>query len=236
MSFFKKVFGKDRILPSESVQSAQTIEAINKLREVVDMLNKKYNYLNKLATNELAEAKKCGTKNKSQAIIHLKRKAKYLKQQQDATNMIDNIEAQIDALQSLATTRQMVNAMDVAKQEFKAAKQDIDKLDDMMQDIEENMADIQEVTQIISRPIQSTQQFDEDELLQELEEYEQEEINEKMAQISTLPEGDTGSDLCEIPNIPDKIEDQNIIIKKVPKKIITEDLKDDMDDLLAWAN
>jgi hypothetical protein len=39
--------------------------------------------------------KKCGTKNKPEALKHLKRKAKYMKQCEDTSNMIDNVEAQV---------------------------------------------------------------------------------------------------------------------------------------------
>jgi hypothetical protein len=44
---------------------------------------------------------------------------------------------QIDALQSLALSRQMVEGMSVAQQAFKQGKQDVDKLEDAMADIED---------------------------------------------------------------------------------------------------
>ena len=57
MSAFKNLFSKKEKPPTPQ-------EAIQKIREVEDLLNKKSQYLEKKMDDELENAKKHGTKNK----------------------------------------------------------------------------------------------------------------------------------------------------------------------------
>ena len=76
MSFFNKMFGS-----KSSKQAAPTpAEAIQKLREVEEMLLKKQDYLEKKQNEELLVIKKNGTKNKRVSLQALKRKKRIDKQ------------------------------------------------------------------------------------------------------------------------------------------------------------
>ena len=57
-------------------------EAIQKLRETEEMLNKKSEFIETKIAAELANAKKFGTKNKRQALNALKKKKRLEKQQE----------------------------------------------------------------------------------------------------------------------------------------------------------
>ncbi len=57
MSVFKNLFAKKETTPTSQ-------EAIQKIREVEDLLNKKSEYLEKKIADELDAARKHGTKNK----------------------------------------------------------------------------------------------------------------------------------------------------------------------------
>jgi len=59
MSLFEKIFGSKKKGEAPSPQ-----EAIQRLREVQEMLTKKSDFLEKKVEHELATAKKAGTKNK----------------------------------------------------------------------------------------------------------------------------------------------------------------------------
>jgi len=59
MSLFEKIFGSKKKGKTPSPQ-----EAIQRLREVQDMLTKKSDFLEKKVEHELQTAKKAGTKNK----------------------------------------------------------------------------------------------------------------------------------------------------------------------------
>ncbi|CAI5672978.1 unnamed protein product [Oreochromis niloticus] len=62
---------------------------------------------------------------------------------------------------------------------------DLGKIDDLMADITEQQDVAQEISDAISRPFGET--FDEDELLAELEELEQEDIDESIGELPSVP-------------------------------------------------
>ena len=76
MSGFAKLFGGGKN------KQPTPQEAIQKLRETEDMLTKKADFLEKRIEQELASAKKHGTKNKRAALNALKRKKRLEKQQE----------------------------------------------------------------------------------------------------------------------------------------------------------
>lgn len=159
---------------------------------------------------------------------HLKRKHKYDKQKDDAGKMIDNIEAQIDALQMLSTTKQMTEAMQVAGAAFKAGKQDVDKLDDTMADIEEHMADIREVNDTLTRQLAPGVDVDDDELLAELEDLEQEDLEAQLADLNPSRAQPEAAEELDLPDVPTAVPKSKAAAKKAADP--------EMDDLLAWAN
>ena len=73
MSFAKLFGGGKKKAPTPQ-------EAIQKLRETEDMLTKKQEFMEKKIEQELASAKKHGTKNKRAALNALKRKKRLEKQ------------------------------------------------------------------------------------------------------------------------------------------------------------
>ncbi|EMP42294.1 Charged multivesicular body protein 4c [Chelonia mydas] len=60
---------------------------------------------------------------------------------------------------------------------------DLDKIDSLMDDITEQQAVAQEISEAISNRVGFGDEFDEDELMAELEELEQEELNKKMTDV-----------------------------------------------------
>ncbi|MGH0157258.1 UNVERIFIED_CONTAM: hypothetical protein FKN15_064413, partial [Acipenser sinensis] len=72
---------------------------------------------------------------------------------------------------------------------------DIDKVDDLMQDITEQQELAQEISDAISKPVGFGEDFDEDELLAELDELEQEELDKNLLEIG-------GSETVALPSVP----------------------------------
>lgn len=62
------------------------------------MLDKKSKLYDQKILDELKEAKRLGTKNKKEAMRHMVRKARYVKQQQQVEGQRDTLEAQVSAL------------------------------------------------------------------------------------------------------------------------------------------
>ncbi|XP_008632570.1 PREDICTED: charged multivesicular body protein 4b [Corvus brachyrhynchos] len=114
--------------------------------------------------------------------------------------------------------------MGFAAKAMKAAhdNMDIDKVDELMQDIAEQQELADEISTAISKPVGFGEEFDEDELMAELEELEQEELDKNLLEIS-------GPETVPLPNVP------SISIPSKPAKKKEEEEDDDMKELEAWA-
>ncbi|XP_077126850.1 charged multivesicular body protein 4c isoform X2 [Ranitomeya variabilis] len=195
-------------------------EALFRLRETEEMLTKKQEYLEKKIEHELATARRHGTKDKRAALQALKRKKRLEKQLTQIDGTLSTIEFQREALENSHTNTEVLKNMGYAAKAMKTVHQnmDLDKIDDLMQDIHEQQDVAEEISNAISRPVGFGEEFDEDELLAELEELEQEDLNKHMSSVT-------------LPSVPSK---------KLPsrpastRKRVEDD--DDMQMLAAWAN
>lgn len=199
-------------------------EAIQKLRETEEMLGKKQEYLEKKIDQELMTAKKNGTKNKRAALQALKRKKRFEKQLAQIDGTLSTIEFQREALENANTNTEVLKNMSYAAKAMKAAHEnmDIDKVDDLMADITEQQEVAQEISDVISRPVGFGEEFDEDELMAELEELEQEELDQNLLDIEGAPD-------VPLPSVP------STSLPSRPAKKKEEEDEDDMADLEAWA-
>ncbi|KAJ8376748.1 hypothetical protein SKAU_G00073280 [Synaphobranchus kaupii] len=197
-------------------------EAIHKLRETEEMLTKKQEYLEKKIEQEIATAKRNGTKNKRAALQALKRKKRFEQQLTQIDGTLSTIEFQRDALENANTNTEVLKNMGFAAKAIKGAHQnmDLDKIDSLMQDITEQQDVAQEICDAISRPF--GEQFDEDELLAELEELQQEDLQESMKSMGRLPSAPSTS----LPTRPSH--------RAHSKKKVEDDAE--MQRLASWAS
>ncbi|XP_029632284.1 charged multivesicular body protein 4b [Salmo trutta] len=218
MSLFGKLFGTG----GKGDKSTSPQEAIQRLRDTEEMLTKKQEFLEKKIDQELITAKKNGTKNKRAALQALKRKKRYEQQLGQIDGTLSTIEFQREALENANTNTEVLKNMGFAAKAMKAAHEnmDIDKVDDLMQDITEQQELAQEISDAISKPVGFGEEFDEDDLLAELEELEQEELDKNLLEI-------TGTENVPLPNVPST----SLPVRPAAK----EEDEDDMKDLEAWA-
>ncbi|CAL1597137.1 unnamed protein product [Knipowitschia caucasica] len=162
-------------------------EAIHKLRETEEMLTKKQAYLEQRIQQEIATAKKHGTKNKRAALQALKRKKRYEQQLTQIDGTLSTIEFQREALENSHTNTEVLKNMGYAAKAMKTVHEslDINNIEDMMLDIGEQQDIAREISEAISGPIGET--FDEDELLAELAELEEEEMEDTMGALPSVP-------------------------------------------------
>ncbi|XP_042587929.1 charged multivesicular body protein 4c [Cyprinus carpio] len=220
MSVFGKLFGGG----GKGGKGPSPQEAIQKLRETEEMLTKKQEYLEQKIDAELLTAKKNGTKNKRAALQALKRKKRYEKQLAQIDGTLSTIEFQREALENANTNTEVLKNMGLAAKAMKTAHEnmDIDKVDDLMQDITEQQELANEISDAISKPIGFGEDYDE--LLAELEELEQEELDKNLLEIG-------GTEDVPLPSVP-----SNPLPKKpVAQKKREEEDEDDMEELKAWA-
>ncbi|KAM6946729.1 charged multivesicular body protein 4c-like [Lycodopsis pacificus] len=216
MSLFGKLFGGG----GGKGEKAPTLqEAVQELRETEEQLGKKQEFLKKKIDKELMLAKKSGTKDKLAALEALKRKKGFEKQLAQIDGMLYTIEFQRELLENANSNTDVLKNMGYAAKAMKAAHEnmDIDKVDDLMADITEQQEGAQEISDVISRPIGFGDEFDEDELMAELEE-----LDKNLLEIQ-------GAEDVPLPSVP-----STSLPSRPAKKKEGED-EDNMADLEAWA-
>lgn len=224
MSWFSNIFGGKPDAPPEPAV------AIQKIRETEELLMKKSDFLEKKIQDEIAQAKKHGTKNKRAALSALKRKHRLEKQLQQLDGTLSTIEYQREALENASTNTEVLTIMGLAAKSLKGAHKnmDVDKVHDLMDDIAEQQDVANEISEAISNPIGYSNDIDEDELARELEDLEQETIDEQMLDVQTpgtaLPESSVN-----LPSVPAT----SLPVQK-PKQKVAED--DEMKELEMWAS
>ena len=159
-------------------------EAIQKLRETEDRLLKKSEFLEKKIETELQTAKKYVIKNKRAALSALKRKKRLEKQQGEVDDFLTTIEFKREALEQAQSNTQIIQNMAYVAMALKKAHNslDVDKVDDLMADIQEPQEVAHEIADAIAKPMKFQDDVNEDDLLTELEEMEKEEHYAKWLQ------------------------------------------------------
>ncbi|ORX51462.1 hypothetical protein BCR36DRAFT_267448, partial [Piromyces finnis] len=170
-------------------------DAIAQLKETLDILEKRQAILEKKIENEEKIAKANATKNKRIAIAALKRKRAYNNEIEKMMGSRMTIETQIMTIENANTNLTTLKAMKDGANALSAihGKMNIDKVEDTMDDIREQMDLANEISDAIAQPINFGDVIDEDELNAELEGLEQEELDyqllnsDKLEKIPTMP-------------------------------------------------
>jgi charged multivesicular body protein 4 len=173
-----RLFGKKKQTPSPQ-------QSIQRLRETIEMLTKREEFLEKKIEKELQIAKQNASKNKRVAMMALKRKKAYEAQVQKLSGARMTIESQLMAIEGATVNLETINAM----REGAAALQgihgsmSIDTVDNTMDQIREQMDIATEISDAIAQPLGDP--IDEDELEAELAELEAENLDDQLLTINT---------------------------------------------------
>ncbi|VFV36367.1 charged multivesicular body protein 4c [Panthera pardus] len=236
MSKLGKFFKGGGSSKSRAAPSPQ--EALARLRETEEMLSKKQEYLENRIQRELALAKKHGTQNKRAALQALKRKKRFEKQLTQIDGTLSTIEFQREALENSHTNTEVLRNMGFAAKAMKAVHEnmDLNKIDDLMQEITEQQDIAQEISEAFSQRAGFGDDFDEDELMAELEELEQEELNKKMTNIH-LPNVPSSSLPAQPARMPSRTSGMSSAAhrSRAASSRRAEEEDDDIKQLAAWA-
>jgi len=222
-SFLAKIFGGGK----GGSNTPDPATAIQKLREMEEMLGKKQEFLEAKCEHELKVAKQHGTKNKRVALAALKRKKRYEKQLQQIDGTLTTIEFQREALENANTNTEVLSIMGEAANALKVAHKnmDVDNVHALMDDIQEQQEIANEISEAISNPVGFGTDVDEDDLLKELEDLEEEEASSKLLEIGPVAQD-------ELPSVPN--HDIPVPVDKRPSKM-SEDEKA-IRELSEWAS
>ncbi|KAI8919076.1 hypothetical protein PhCBS80983_g04656 [Powellomyces hirtus] len=160
-------------------------DAIVRLRESLEMLEKREKYLQTKIDTELKIAKANVSKNKRVALMALKRKKAYEEQISKIMGSRMTLEQQVMAIENANVNLETMNAMKAGAEAMKQihGHLDINKVDGTMDDIREQMDLANEISEAISQPVNFGVEFDEEELEGELELLEQEELDERLMHV-----------------------------------------------------
>ena len=214
MSMFKGISGR-----ANKENNLSTVEAIQKLKQTEEMLEKKQEYLEKKIATENATAKKYAKTNKRLALQALKRRKRLEKQLNQIDGTLSTIEFQRESLESAGTNTEVLKNMNYAAKALKSVHEQLggDDVYDIMDDIQEQTEISKEISEAICG-VGSNQDLDDEELNAELEAIEQEALDEELVGMERPA--------MELPNVPSK---------DLPtKKKSTQD-ESDLEELQAWA-
>jgi charged multivesicular body protein 4 len=221
---FTNLFGKKN---KENPKTPQ--EAIQELRGVQDLLNKKEAHLEKKIQEEVDVARKHGMKNKRAALQALARKKRYEKQLTQIDGTLTTVEFQIDALENASTNTEVLKAMQVAAKSLKAAhnNMDIDAVHNVMDDIHEQQEIAQEISDAISQPTGFGHDVDEDELMAELEAMQEQDLENKLLDVG-------GSSVAALDKLPAAPSAEPRQPERQRNK--QQEEEDQMKELAEWAS
>ncbi|KAF8842289.1 Snf7-domain-containing protein [Paxillus ammoniavirescens] len=161
-------------------------DAIVSLRQQLQMIEKKEDYLQKKIDEETKKAKANAVSNKAVATQALRRKKQSETEMERLSGQRLQLEQQINTLESanlnLETMQAMKKASDVLAHIHGNMK--MDDVDAAMARIEEQRNIANEIAEAISGP---TDQLEDDELREELAQMEQEQLDERLAGAEHVP-------------------------------------------------
>ena len=166
MSKIKNVFKKK---PKEDLSPEVAVE---KMRDTQLMLEKKSAHLESQIAKQIEIARKNGSSNKKVAIEALKRKKRLEKQLQQVDGTLTTVEFQRENLENVSINTEVLKNMSTAAKTLKETHKqlDVDNVQDLLSDIEEQQQIAGEISETLATGFGNYQDFDDDELLAELNE------------------------------------------------------------------
>ncbi|KAK7696027.1 hypothetical protein QCA50_000668 [Cerrena zonata] len=204
MASFMSYFGGRR----DSKQSSR--DAIVTLRQQLQMIEKKEEYLQRKIDEEMQKARANAVTNKTAATQALKRKRLHEGEMERLQGTRFQLETQVNTLESASFNAETMAAMKKAAGALKDIHSglSIERVDQTMSEIQEHMQVANEVSEAISSPMNGVGlDIDDAELKAELDELEQEELNERLVGADHVPVHHPGGAIRETPRPAAVLED-----------------------------
>ncbi|CAF2671735.1 unnamed protein product [Rotaria sp. Silwood2] len=186
---FQRIF--DFGSKKDDTKNISSSDAIKRLSDVEEMLNKKQQHLESQIEEEKTTAIRCSKQgNKRGALMALKRKKKFEKTLLQLDGTLTTLETQREYLQNASTNMDVLHVMRQAASALKKTNQnlDVDQVHDLMDDLAEQHSVAEEIANAISSPIGSSDLYNDADLERELELLGEEEIKDDMMKIGPLPD------------------------------------------------
>ena len=204
MSFFGNLFGGNK--KASSIFNAQTqhegnIKIIGNLRDQIELLEKRNGFIEKKKislVNEVKQKLNGGDKKGALLILNQKKKVESEIEKNQGTQLL--LENQLSALECATINKEVITSLMVGNKAIKQINKDLspEKIDDLMDDIQEETDNYKAIQDAMTQPLQ--QIYDDDELLQELDEICEEDKEDKV--IQNLLNVDGVDELKMLPDVP----------------------------------
>lgn len=174
-------------------------DSIIQMRSTLEMLEKKEKHLDSKINAETEFARANASVNKNQALMALKRRKQYEAQREHIRGARFNLETQIMTIENAHINLETLQAMKAGSSAMKSihGELDIDKVDDVMDEVREQMDLANEISSAISNPLAMDSTIDEDELEAELERFEQEALDAALLDVKPAAAASVA-----LPNVP----------------------------------
>lgn len=165
-------------------------ESIIQMRATLEMLEKKEKHLETKigAETDLARAN-AHAANKNAALMALKRRRIYESQRDHVRGARFNLETQILTIENAHINLETLQAMKAGSTAMRSihGEMDVDRVDDVMDEVREQMDLANEISTAISNPLGVDSLVDDEELEAELERFEQEALDATLLDVNRTP-------------------------------------------------
>ena len=204
MSFFEKLFGGNKkvsTIINAQKQQEGNIQIIGNLRNQIELLEKRNKFIEKKKITLIQDAKQKlngGDKKGALLILNQKKKIESEIEKNQGTQLL--LENQLSALECATINKEVITSLMVGNKAIKQINKDLspEKIDDLMDDIQEETENYKAIQDAMTQPLQ--QIYDDDELLQELDEICEEDKEDKV--IQNLLNVDGVDELKMLPDVP----------------------------------
>lgn len=186
MNFFGRP--KQQTTVQAPKQNVDVASSIVNIRSTIDTLEKRENFMQKKIEDQVKEAKgRLKKGDKPGAMYCMKKKKMYEAEIVKLNGARMTLERQQLALESQATTMSAYNAMREGNRTMQAqrGRVDAEAVEEEMENIREEIETSNEIASAIGQPIDD--EFDEAELMAELNDYEQEELEDTLLNTPSVP-------------------------------------------------
>jgi hypothetical protein len=157
---------------------------IKKNKDTINLIQKKIDFNIKRIENEIKISFNYLKQNKKMALFHLKKKKMIDRQNDILSSYMLNLEKQGFTLEDYMMSMKIIDTFKRNSLTMKLVNQNLNKIDDVIESINEKMILCENINEILNNPLGND--FDDDELLKELDNLDVEK-NNKLLMLPELP-------------------------------------------------
>jgi len=213
MNLFSNLFGKPKMTEDDKTKRIRNTLAL--ITDAIDSQNKRRAHIEKMMESLLDEAKVFASSNKKEnALMSLKKRKMYEKQVKIIDDSVFNLEIQKMNIENTQIHKSAYESLVQANSLLKDTNLNIEKVEDVMDELQDNIQQQEEVSEALSRPLLNIDVEDELKLLQLDEPIDIPNITNVPIQLPIVPKLPMVPKPIQIPKDEDKEDEEIALLKK----------------------